>query len=132
MVTNLDVHPALHYLLELASFNVGLLVNVLTQAQIAVNENNNSVNDVKTYFKLRWIPLAARWVTCMFVFFMVWENSALPLDSVLEKVMGNSNILPHIGASGFVGFTIDNLFSKVASLVGIQKALPPVPPAVTK
>lgn len=124
----LESHPVLHYVLELCCYNAGLLANVLVAAHLSTQSKNNGVKTVMQYFELRWIPLGTRWLVCMFLFLIVWHNPALSINTKLETLVG-SNLLPHMGLSGFVGFACDHLMGQVTALLGMQRELPPVPPA---
>ena len=128
MIVSLGSHPVLHYLMEFVCYNVGLLVNVLTAAHLSTASKNSGVQSVKQYFALRWIPLATRWTVCIFLFLMVWENPALSVNTKVESILGGS-ILPHMGASGFLGFGCDHLMGQITALLGMQRELPPIPPA---
>jgi|SRR5215471_680924 len=122
----LESHPALHYATELACYHVGLLANVLAGAHITTRSNMNSVQTVKQYFTLRAIPLFVRWVACLALFLMVWEN---PHVNFLDKYLGS---LPtHMGFAIGFGFLSDAFWDKfiVIVLPGIQKSLPAVPDA---
>lgn len=125
---NLASHPVMHYLLEFVCYNVGLLMNVLTAAHLSSNSKNNGVKNVGGYFKLRWIPLTVRWLACIFLFLMVWENPSISINGTFEKVIG-TNILPHMGTSGFLGFACDHFFGQLTALLGMQRELPPIPVA---
>lgn len=125
---SLEAHPVIHYILEFCCYNIGLLMNVLVAAHLSTSSKNSGVQSVLGYFRLRWIPLTVRWTACIFLFFVLWENPSLPLHQTFEKVMGTS-ILPHLGTSGFLGFGCDEMMAKVTALLGMQRELPPVPPA---
>lgn len=125
---NLGAHPVLHYLMEFTCYNVGLLMNVLVAAHLSNSSKNNGIKTVAGYFAQRWIPLTVRWIACIFLFLMVWENSSLSINNTFEKIVGTS-ILPHMGMSGFLGFCCDHLMGQLTALLGIQRDLPPVPPA---
>jgi len=123
----LETHAALHWIVVFASYNAGLLVNVLTVAFASILSKSNGIHDVKTYFQLRWIPLLSRWFICVMMFFIIWEN---PSIGNFEKYM--TSFPAHIGVAGFFGFTSDILWDRLLGLIapGIHKSLPAIPPAV--
>ena len=120
---NIETHPALHYVMMLIFYNVGISMNVLMAAWIVAQSKINSIQGMKQYFAVRWPPILIRWVICIFLFLMVWEN---PSVMNLEKFM--PNLAAHLGMAGAVGFVSDAVWDKVLAIVlpGIQKELPAV------
>lgn len=121
---NIEAHPALHYEFVLATYIVGLAINVLAAAYIASQSKLNNVESIAHYFKLRWVPVSIRAVLCIFLFLIVWENPAV---IKLETYM--PNFAAHLGVSGMLGWASDSIFDKVLAVVfpGIQHAMPAVP-----
>ena len=125
----LERHPALHWLVEFVFYNVGLLANVLGGAFASMLSKVNGIHTVGTYFRLRWIPLTVRWVICIFMFLILWENPSLNLG--LERIM--PNLAAHMGVAGAVGFLSDTFWDRLLAIIapGIHKTLPPVPDAAS-
>lgn len=116
----------MHYVVVFLFYNVGLLINVLGQAFATMLSKMNGISSVKSYFALRWIPVAARWFICTCMFLVIWENPAI-LN--IEKYM--PTFAAHVGIAGTLGFLSDVLWDRVLGIVapGIHKSLPPIPPA---
>jgi hypothetical protein len=87
----------------------------------------NALKTIREYFVLRAVPLFTRYVLCLALFLFVWENPALPISANLEKVM--PNLPAHLGVGIFLGWGCDSVFDKVIGLLGIQREMPPLPPA---
>ena len=120
---NLEAHPAYHYAVVMLAYYIGLLMNVFVAAHLSVSSNNNTVESVKQYFRLRWLALVVRWAVCTFIFLIGWENPAINLERFMPTFAA------HIGVAGLLGFASDEFTSKVLALLGIQKDLPAVPQA---
>lgn len=121
---NLEVHPAMHYLVMLLFYVLGLLMNILAGAYLAARSQLTGIKSVTHYFQLRWIPISIRVFACLCMYFVLWENPHL-LN--LEKYM--PNLSAHLGVAGLLGFVSDQAWDKFLALVlpGIQKELPPIP-----
>ena len=122
---NLESHPAMHYIMVLIFYHLGLLVNVLAGARIATQSNLNALKTIRQYFVLRAVPLFIRYVLCLGLFLFVWENPSIPLN--LERFM--PNLPAHLGVGIFLGWGCDAIFDKIVGLFGIQQEMPPLPPA---
>lgn len=118
---NIEAHPVWHYILVLGFYYIGLLMNIFTAAHLSTASENNSVDTLRQYFRLRWMPLVVRWTVCTFIFLIGWENPTLNLERFMP------NLPSHLGVAGFLGFASDEFTSKVLAMVGLQKELPPVP-----
>lgn len=123
---NLESHPAMHYVVVFLFYNLGLLINVLGQAFATMLSKMNGIHSVKTYFALRWIPIAMRWFVCTCMFLIIWEN---PSILNLEKYMPTFGA--HVGIAGALGFLSDTVWDRVLGIIapGIHKSLPPIPNA---
>jgi hypothetical protein len=117
----------MHWVVVFIFYNVGLVVNVLGGAFASMQSKVNGIHTVGTYFRLRWIPLTARWCICVFMFLILWENPSLNLG--LEKIMPTFGA--HVGVAGALGYLSDAVWDRVLGIVapGIHKTLPPVPDA---
>ena len=122
---NIEAHPAIHYWMMLLFYNVGISMNVLMAAWIVAQSKINSIQGMKQYFAVRWPPILIRWVICIFLFLMVWEN---PSVMNLERFMTSLSI--HLGVAGVLGFVSDAAWDKLLAIIlpGIQKELPAIPP----
>src|SRR5215475_2458294 len=101
----IEAHPALHYILILLFYNIGLLMNVFTAAHLSTASKNNAVSTIRAYFAYRWVPLTVRWVVCIFIFLIGWENPSLNLERFMP------NFPSHLGVAGFLGFASDEFMS---------------------
>lgn len=119
----MEHHKMLHNVLILLCYNLGQFAGVLAVGYVATKSMLNSIESLRQYFKLRWVPIFVRWIACLFTFFIVWDNASV-ID--LEKYLPNA--LAHFGAAGFLGFASDQIFDKVLAIIlpGIQKELPPL------
>jgi len=120
----LETHPALHYALELACYHVGLLANVLAGAHIATHSKINALKTIGQYFELRAIPLFVRWIACLAVFLIAWEN-----PKVLNIDRFFTSLPQHLGMALSTGFLSDAFFNQVIGVIfpGVQKELPAIP-----
>lgn len=120
----LEHHPMMHTLLILLCYNIGQFAGIMAMAYAAAKSQLNSLSSIRGYFRLRWVPITVRWVICLFMFFVAWDN---PSVMNLEKFM--PSLLSHLGVAGFLGFASDQIWDKILVVVlpGIQKELPAIP-----
>lgn len=117
----------MHYFGLLAFYMLAQFLLAISVAYIASKSKLNGISDLVSYFKLRWPPLALRWLISLSLFMLVWNNPhVLNLDAWVPTYP------MQLGLCGIFGWVSDSVLDKVLALIfpGVNRELPPIPPPI--
>jgi hypothetical protein len=102
---------------------IGQALHILLAANLVIKSKLNSVDSLRTYFALRWVPLVCRLFLTTLTFVLLWNNPAI---ANIEKLMPTFST--QVAMAGILGWFSDSVFDKIISLVPwLQRELPAIP-----
>src|SRR5712692_11011983 len=92
---------------------VGVLLHMLSVANLATQSKNRTTHSMREYLSWRWVPISCRVFLSILAFVLVWDNPSL--INGIDRFMGAPS--SQIAIAGSLGWFSDSLRDRVVSAI---------------